>query len=311
MNNKSEILLATKRNGIIDCEYYGSIYLADKSGIYKYIGKNPSNIFFMRSLAKPLQASIICDYNIIQDYNLSEKEIAIFCASHAGSLKHIKIIKNLTKKLKLKVSDFILKPDEPLDKRNFKGKKTKFHNNCSAKHLMMLAMSKYLGYSLKNYTSYEHPIQKLIYQKQFELSGFKSPYPTKDGCSTPLWGLSAENIIKSYFNLFSNKKYNILIKSIINNPDVYGGYDRLDSEIIKLSHKKLFAKVGAGGFILIYNFKEEKILLIKLTQNNNYARKLITMDILNKLKWVKSKVEEFEYNQQNEITAKYCYEFKI
>ncbi len=311
MNNSPELLLSTKRNNITDCEYFGSIYLADKNGTYKCIGKNSDNIFFMRSLAKPLQASIIADYNIINDYNLSEKEIAIFCASHSGSEKHVKIIKNLAKRLKIKNSDFILKPDEPLDKRKFKGKKTKFQNNCSGKHLMMLAMSKYLGYNLKDYTSFNHPIQKLIYNKQTELSGYKSMHKTKDGCSTPLWGLSAKNIIKAYFTFLNEKKYKKIINSILNNPDIYGGHNRLDSDIIKISKKKLFAKVGAGGFVLIYNFKEEKMLLIKLTQNNNQIRKLITIYILNKLNWIKNEFEQFEYNQQNEITAKYCYEFKI
>ena len=53
------------------------------------------------------------------------------------------------------------------------------------------------------------------------------------------------------------------------------------------------------------------MLLIKLTQNNNQIRKLITIYILNKLNWIKNEFEQFEYNQQNEITAKYCYEFKI
>ena len=311
MNSKPELLLSTKRNNITDCEYYGSIYLSDKNKIIKHIGKNPEDIFFMRSLAKPLQACIISDYNIIQDLNLSEREIAIFCASHSGSPKHIEILKGLAKRLKINISDLILKPDTPLDTRSFKGKKTKFHNNCCGKHLMMLAMSKYLGYETKNYTSYDHPIQKLIYSKQTELSGYKSQYKTKDGCSTPLWGLSAKNIIEAYYNFFNNDKYKKIINSIIKYPEIYGGYDRLDSDIIKLSKGKLFSKVGAGGFILIYNFKEKKSLLIKLTQNNNSVRKLITMYALNKLDWLKTNIEELEYNQQNEITAKYCYEFQI
>lgn len=307
----ANLLLSTKRSGYTDCCYYGSVYLADKNGVYKQIGYDKKTICFMRSLAKPLQTSIIFDTNIINDYKLTKKELAIFCASHSGSPKHIKLIKNTAKRFNLKVKDFELKEAEPLDKRKFKGKKTKFHNNCSAKHLMMLIASKYLGVDLKGYTNPEHPIQKLILKKQNELSGFNSDILTFDGCSTPLWGLPFENVIEAYFNLFHDKKYKILTDSIISNPYIFGGYDRFDSEIITLSRGSLFSKVGAGGFIIVYNFKKDEILLVKLTQNNNEARKLIVLDILNKLNWLNAEIEEFEYNQKKQKVAKYCYEFSL
>ena len=309
--NNPQILLSLKRGDIIDTSYYGSIYLAKGNEITNYIGLGPKNIFFMRSLAKPLQTAIITDYNTINNCKLTDKEIAIFCASHAGSPEHIKILKNLRKKLKIKNAELCIEAQKPLDIRKFNGHKTKLHNNCSAKHLMMLMMCKYLNLDTKNYTSFDHPLQKIIYNKQTQLSGYKSPYPTKDGCGTPLWGLSAENIIQAYYNFFHSNQYSVIVKSIIENPDIFGGYDRLDTEIIKLSKGKLFSKVGAGGFVLIYNFEQDSILLIKLTQNNNPIRKLITMDALNKLNWLKTNIQDFEYNQRKEKVAKYCYEFNF
>ena len=311
MSSSPKILLSTKRNKIIDCSYYGSIYLSEKNKIEKFIGYNPSNIFFMRSLAKPLQASILADCNIIEDFKLTKKEIAIFCGSHTGTSKHIKILKNLSKRLKIKSDDLILESQEPLDKRDYKGRKNKYCNNCSGKHLMMLAMCKYLNLDCKNYTEFNHPIQKLIRKKQEELSGNACQNPTKDGCGTPLWGISAENIIKAYYNFFHDKKYEIITNSVLKNPEIYGGYDRLDTEIIKLGKGKLFSKVGAGGFVLVYNFEKDSILLIKITQNNNPIRKLIAHKALNQLKWIDTNIAEYEYNQQKEKVAKYCYEFNF
>ncbi len=306
-----QILLSTKRHEIVDCSYWGSIFLANSKGIYKQIGYDKTKICFMRSLAKPIQTSIIADCNIINDYKLEDKEIAIFCASHSGSRHHIKILKNIIKKHKLKVSDLELVCAKPLDLRGFNGRKTKLHNNCSAKHIMMMLVCKYLGFDSRNYTNENHPLQKLILKKQNELSNYNSTILTYDGCSTPLWGLPFEKIIESYYSLFHNRKYDIIIKSIINNPYTYGGHDRLDTEIIQLSKKRLFSKVGAGGFIIVYNFSKDEILLIKLTQNNNAIRKLITLDILNKLGWVRSEVSQWEYNQKKQKVAKYCYEFQI
>ncbi|MBQ8475943.1 asparaginase, partial [bacterium] len=99
--------------------------------------------------------------------------------------------------------------------------------------------------------------------------------------------------------------YPDLINAILKHPDIYGGYNRFDTEIIKLGKGNLFAKVGAGGLVLIYNFKKEQILLIKMAQDNNEARRLIALDYLNKLGWIDYKVDKNIYNQKKQIVAKY------
>lgn len=306
-----KILLTTKRNDILDCCYYGSVFLANKNAIYKSFGCNCDSITFMRSLAKPLQASIMADCDIVRDFKLSKKEIAIFCASHSGSPSHVKLLERLVKRFNIKKSDILLQAQYPLDMRNFKGRKTKLQNNCSAKHIMMILMSKYLGFDIKDYLNPNGRLQKLIQKKQFELSGFNSDILTYDGCASPLWGLSYKNIIDSYFNLFHTKKYDFIFDSILKNPYLFGGFDRLDTEIITLSNKKLFSKVGAGGFVIVYNFEKDEILLLKLAQNNNDIRKYILFDILNKLSWLKVDAKKYDFNQHNQKVAKYCYEFNL
>jgi len=305
------VLLKTTRGGILDCAYWGSVFIAKHDKIVKHFGQSPKTMIFMRSLAKPLQASIICDYNIIKDYNLNSSEIAMFCGSHAGFGCHIKIMENLLKRFSLSCENLVLAPSEPLDTRDYDGVKTKLKNNCSAKHIMMLLMSKYLGFPLENYTNPNHPVQKLIYKKQEELSGEMPGYLTSDGCSTPLWAISYEGIIKAYYNLLNNKKYDILFSSIIENPELYGGYNRFDSEIIELSKGNLFSKVGAGGLVIVYNFKTCEFLLVKMAQNNNEFRRLITLDLLNKLGWIKFDVKKFELNQLSQNVAKYTYKIKL
>ena len=311
MNTDYKLLLQTKRNDIVDCRYYGSVYLSSGGEITREFGLSADTLFYMRSLAKPLQTSILFDYNIIDDLGLTPADIAIMAGSHAGSFEHIKLLKNLCHKYKIKLSDLELEPQNPLDMRNFKGRKTKLHNNCSGKHLMMVLVSRYLNFPLPGYTNPNHPVQKLIYKKQCELSQETSQNLSFDGCSTPLWAISARGIIRAYYNLISDKKYSFLVKSILKYPDIFGGFDRLDSDIIKLSGGRLFSKVGAGGFIVICNLDNSEILLVKLAQNNNPIRKLIVLDILNKLKWLNVAPDEYEYNQKSMPVAKYYYEFQI
>ncbi len=305
--NVHEILLKTERNTIPDSYYWGSVYLANKDGIYKYIGLNPDTLFFMRSLAKPIQASIIADCNIVSDYKLKNCEIAMFAGSHAGSKTHVKVLERLIKKHNIKKSMLLLKPSAPLDLRGFNGYGTKLQNNCSAKHIMMILMSKYLGYDTDDYINPAHPVQKLIHEKQNCLCGDKCEILSFDGCGTPLWAISAKQIIQAYFNLLNDKKYAFIFNAILNNHYLFGGYNRFDSELIALSSKNLFSKVGAGGFVIVYNFALKEILLIKLAQNNNEARRLIALHLLNKLNWLKTNLSEYELNQRDVKVAKYCY----
>lgn len=311
MNSSYKILLSSYRGNVQDYCYYGGYCLAKKGKIYKEYGIKKDSLFFMRSLAKPLQASILLDSDIINDYNILPHEIAIMSGSHSGSIKHTFVLKNLLKKHKLKISDLQIKPIPPLDKRNYFNHPSKLHNNCSGKHIMMLLMSKYNGFSLENYSDINHPVQKLINKKQVELSGFNSSNYSFDGCGTPLWEINLEGIIRAYHNLVNYEKYSYLINSILKNPDIFGGYDRLDSDIITLSKGKLFAKVGASGFILVYNINLDECLFLKMAQDNNYYRKLITFDILNKLNWLDVDVAQSISNQKNVPVAKYCYEFKV
>ncbi|MBR2069206.1 MAG: asparaginase [Candidatus Gastranaerophilales bacterium] len=286
----------------MDTCFFGSMYLANKKKIYKSFGNNPSEIYFMRSLAKPLQTSILFDCNIIGEYKITNPELAIFSGSHSGSDRHIAFLKDIFKKYKLKEKDLLIKPIEPLDKRKFKGKAQKLHNNCSGKHTMMLLMCKYLNLKA-DYTNPNHPLQEIIKEKQEKLSQYKSDILTYDGCTTPLWGLPCENIIAAYFNLI--KKHPALINAIVNNSYLYGGYNRFDTEIIKLSNKKLFAKVGAGGLVLVYNREKEEILLVKMAQDNNEARRTVTLDYLKKLNWLDFELDKNIYNQKKQIVAKY------
>ncbi len=303
MDNEHKILLKTTRSGFDDEIYYGSYYIFKDNKIQSYYGKHPKNICFMRSVAKPIQASVMCDYNIISDYKLKSSDIALFMASHAGSPTHIKHLKEIMAKHNLKISSLELAKAKPLDIRIFKGKKTKLHNNCSAKHIMMLIMCKYLSLELKNYTNPNHRLQKLIHKKQNELTNFKSEILTYDGCGTPLWGLPFENVLIGYNNLIKN--HEILFNCAIKHPYLFGGFERFDTEIIKLGKGNLFAKVGAGGFVIIYNKKEDMFLMIKMAQNNNSQRRLVALNMLNKLNWISTEITPHGYNQKQQKVCTY------
>ena len=252
------------------------------------------------------------DCNIINDFKLTQKELAIFCASHAGDTIHLNILKNILKKHKLKTSDLNIKAINPLDLRHFKGKKTKLHNNCSAKHALMLSVSKLNGWDLASYLDISHPVQKLIYKRHLELSGTKSAQISLDGCGTPVFAFKINEIAKMFFNFFNEQKYSFIKEAMVKNPYIAGGSNRLDSEIMTIGKGTLAAKVGAGGFVLIYNIIKDEILIIKMSQNNNLPRRIAALNALYELKWIDKNPAPLDfYNDWGEKIGNYACNFSF
>lgn len=279
------------RDGLIEQEHFGYVVLLDKNRKIKTLGKSYDYPFYLRSCAKPLQASLIVDYKLNEKYSLTEEEIAICCASHAGEDTHIKIIKGLLDKFGVSEEQLKCGIHEPISKtaqkqliKNNK-KCSQIHNNCSGKHAMMLGLCKLNNWDTKTYDQLNHPLQQAIKNKIYELCDLKCEYPiTKDGCGVPIHSMPLKNMVIGYLNLFCNKKYEIIKNAFLNNPYLIGGENRTDTIIMK-NAETLIAKVGAAGLCTVINTEKEEGFIVKICDSNMEAREIVTMDLLNKLQW--------------------------
>ena len=162
-------------------------------------------------------------------------------------------------------------------------KPSAIHNNCSGKHLGFLAICKKQGWDLNTYYEPEHPLQKEVKKKIYELCEIKTEYPlTTDGCGVPIVSMPLKNLVKGYINL--NKNYPKLIRAIMENNYVYGGENRLDTEIMQ-KNGDLFAKVGAGGLCAVLNTKTNEAFVVKINDANTEARRFAVFEIINKSGW--------------------------
>ena len=77
----------------------------------------------------------------------------------------------------------------------------------------------------------------------------------------------------------------------------------------------LISKTGAGGFLSIYNDVKNEFLLIKMAQDNNKARFLFALKILEKLGWIKENPADYNfYDEEGRVVGEYvagnlCCEF--
>lgn len=286
-----EKLVTFIRDGLIEQEHFGYVVRCNKERIIEQIGEDKNYPFYLRSCAKPLQASLLIDYDLDKKYNLTSEEIAICCASHAGENIHTKIIKNLLKKFGLEQNLLKCGEHEPIsktaqDKMLLSGEKPSvIHNNCSGKHTLMLALCKENNWDLETYNNINHPLQQQIKRKIYELCHIKTQYPiTKDGCGVPIHSMPLENIVKGYLNLFCNPKYEKIKNSFLKNPYIIGGENRTDTKIIEQT-QNLIAKVGAGGLCVVINTELEEGFIVKICDSNMQAREIVCADLIKNLHW--------------------------
>ena len=290
-NTEPELLVEFVRDGLVEQEHYGFIVLADKNRAFDFTGDAKSYPFYLRSCAKPLQASLLIDYGMDKFYDMTEAEIAICCASHAGEEIHVKTAKALLDKIGLDESYLKCGLHKPLSKTEqakmlLSGAPVHaLQNNCSGKHVMMLGLCKMKGWNLETYDKSEHPLQQAIKEQIYKLCQVKKEYPvTTDGCGVPIMSMPLTNMLHGYLNLFCNPKYEKIKNAFLNNPYIIGGEDRSDTKIIENS-KNIVAKVGAGGLCVVVNVVTEEAFIVKICDCNMQARELVVAKVLENLHW--------------------------
>lgn len=295
--NKPEVLVKYIRDGLIEQQHYGYLIVADKRHIIDSNGESDGYPFYLRSCAKPLQASLLIDYGMDIRYDMSLQEIALCCASHAGEKIHVNTAKELLKKICLDESYLKCGFHKPISKTAKEelllngGSESIYHNNCIGKHIMMLALCKMNGWNLENYDEPSHPLQKEIKRKIYELCGLKKDYPeTKDGCGVPIHSMPLENMVKGYLNLFCNPEYDKITQAFRSYPYIIGGEDRTDTKVMENS-SSLVAKVGAGGLCIVVNLETEEGLIVKISDCDMKARELVILDSLKNLHWANIEAE--------------------
>ncbi len=244
------IVCNVTRGKNIESQHLVYAVVVDGDGKIIFSSGEPEHITCIRSSLKPFQASAAISLNATKSAGFTTKEIALMCASHNGEEVHVQTAKNMANKLGLDESHYECGHHAPYDKESRKKARetgyTAFHNNCSGKHSGMLAIAKKLGQNPKNYTSKDHPVQRVIFDQLSKLTGNKKKTFGIDGCSAPTPFLSLIETGK-LFQLLVTKKYRELTtayESMIKHPYLVAGKNRFDTDFIEALNGRGITKVG-------------------------------------------------------------------
>ncbi|MBD3292906.1 MAG: asparaginase, partial [Armatimonadia bacterium] len=167
--NAGVVPLATvSRDDVIESTHYGRVAICQADGRLLASAGNPEGVQFWRSSSKPIQALGVVTSGAADQFEFTQKELSVCCASHSGSAEHVATVRGILEKLGLSESELNCGAHWPGDteERNRlirEGEEpSQLHNNCSGKHAGMLATARALDAPTEGYLDFEHPVQRMI-----------------------------------------------------------------------------------------------------------------------------------------------------
>lgn len=256
-----EVLIEVVRNEMVESVHAGHLLVLDASGKTILQLGDVDSLIYPRSAVKSIQASAM----LRAGAKLSDQQIALACASHAGSSQHLSVALSTLQSVGLDETALRNTPDKPLDlkERAAWGDKapTSLAANCSGKHAAMLATCVANGWDLTSYKNPNHPLQLAIKAEFARLSGEQITKVGVDGCGAALFAISLKALARAIQNLMMSN--DPVHKSVVNacrsNPVLVSGVGRLPTLLME-KVPGLFVKDGAEGVMVIATAKGEVIV---------------------------------------------------
>ncbi len=290
----SEITAKVIRNNRVESLHRGHIAVVDAAGNLLASLGNPDYQSYIRSAAKAIQIMPLLKAGADRHFGFTEKELTVIMASHNGEDFHIKRVASILDKIGLNAEYFKCGFHAPLHlpsaeshlKQN--APTSAIYNNCSGKHAGMLALAKFNDWPLETYLEPNHPVQERIKEMMALFSGLNEPEigVGVDGCSAPVFYLPIQNMARMYAKLaegkinFSRKVFDLMSA----NPEMIGGTDRFDTEIMRVMSGRMISKVGAEGIrCLGVRGKQPFGIALKIEDGNKRASDAVLLEVLAQL----------------------------
>lgn len=261
MSEDLPILVEVRRGAIVESRHRGAIVVADPDGgVIASLGPRDF-ITSTRSTIKPIQAIPFITSGAADHFSIDERELAVVCASHEGEPVHTETVAGMLARAGLDETALRCGAHAPFSAATAKALVTsgqsfnQLHNNCSGKHTGMLMTAVFLGLTVDDYVSAEHPVQREIISTFSHLAGLDERIPVAiDGCAAPTFGVPLRSLAVAFARLVGQTGQDPatagaarrIVSAMINNPEMVGGTrGRFDTELLRAGHGKLICKIGA------------------------------------------------------------------
>jgi len=240
-----EPLLDYRRNGVSETTIHGAVSWAHGDEVIHSFGGNV--LCYGRSMMKPFMLKPFT--RVLADTTTWEQK-AIAVASHNGDTEHIAAAQSLLSEAEWPLMMTPL--DVPLIQFGRQVRRPRrWYHTCSGEHAAILKGCRLLGHNRAGYTLPSHEtFAGFLAALRSTLGEDWQPIRVgKDGCGLPTVSNTVNELARLYAGLVREKDDDWIWQAMVEHPDLVGGFNRLDSTILKAGGGKVIAKEGADGLL--------------------------------------------------------------
>jgi L-asparaginase II len=179
---------------------------------------------------------------------------------------------------------------------------TPLHHNCSGKHAGMMLLQKHLGGDPARYIDPTSPAQQAIRRAVSEVSGVPEAdirWGT-DGCSAPNFALPLRSTATMFARLAmpqgvsseTHKALERLRDAMTRHPEMVGGEESFDTDLMGASEDRLVAKAGAEGLEGVGDLASGLGLVVKVEDGATRGVAPAAVEALRQLAWLEGRAFE-------------------
>ncbi len=278
----AELEVRLLREGIVESVHHVQAAVCDDKGRTLSVAGRSEAAVFVRSALKPFQALAVTSSGTMETYRLTDKDLAIICSSHKGTIKQARQAFNIL--WRANIDPAALQCPTP------RKTQSPLQHNCSGKHAGMLAVCQQRSWPLKNYLQRDHPVQTLIFGKVAELLHMPAEefISVHDDCGAPTYLMQINQLATLYAHLASGGNLSLerVIRAMTHHPALVSGEGEFDTRVMEISEGELVSKSGAEGVQCIARVGSGLGMAIKVSDGAKRAKHAAAIHLMKQLGWI-------------------------
>lgn len=271
------------RGGMFESGHAGHAVVWGPGGAEQVWG-DADAVIFPRSSCKMIQALPLVESGAAAAAGLSERQLALSCASHSGGVLHTHAVADWLGTLGLGEPDLRCGSHMPRDKAEFERltcsheAPCQLHNNCSGKHAGFLTLNRHLGGG-SEYVEIDHPVQRAVREAFESVTQESVAGWGVDGCSAPNFACTLAGLARAMqFFAAANPEGSLreaaaarLARAMAAFPEMVAGEGRACTNLMRAMGGKVAVKTGAEGVFVAILPEQKRGIALKIVDGATRA----------------------------------------
>jgi L-asparaginase II len=259
------VVVEVTRGNRIESAHRGAGVVVDADGRIVTAFGDIERAIYPRSAVKALQALPLVESGAADRLGLTDKEIALACASHSGSEDNVATARSILAKAGCDAGALECGAHWPLGETAARalarsgGTPNALHNNCSGKHAGFLCLASAMGVERKGYVAPDHPVQREVAAAIEAVTGARLSEDMRgiDGCAIPTYAIPLSALARGFARFGTGQGLSParrhaaarIRSAVAAHPLTVAGVGRFDTDTMTILGARVFIKSGAEGVL--------------------------------------------------------------